>query len=203
MRFRNTSFDQAARVKARWIPKDALPVTEDPTLGVVYVYPWVKGDMKRYGAVAYSGTAQKSDWHYICKTDAELDKKIAEYFKLLRDHKERVKARRKESYAGHQLVIGDILTYSWGYDQTNVDWFRVTRTTQNFVWLQPIAAEMIYDEGCGPMSGKETIKLDEHLKPIDLDKPETKHKAEKLTVYMAHGCASKWTGDKQYVSWYH
>ena len=34
--------------------------------------------------------------------------------------------------------IGDIFYTSWGYDQRNVDFFEVVRTTAKTVWLQPI-----------------------------------------------------------------
>src|SRR5437762_1778647 len=105
------------RVKARWIPKGALPVEEESKLGVVYVYTRTaqqSPDGKpRFGAVAYSGTSFKSDWHYVYRTDKELDAKIEQYFAGLREHQARVKRYREESFKGHSLVVGDILTYSW------------------------------------------------------------------------------------------
>ncbi|MGH8277889.1 MAG: hypothetical protein ACRETH_14465 [Steroidobacteraceae bacterium] len=35
---------------------------------------------------------------------------------------------------------GDVLAYSWGYDQTNIEFFEVTRATAKSVWLRAIAA---------------------------------------------------------------
>lgn len=34
---------------------------------------------------------------------------------------------------------GMILVSTWGYEQTNVDFYLVTRTTERTVWLRPIA----------------------------------------------------------------
>ncbi len=48
---------------------------------------------------------------------------------------------------------GAILYSSWGYDQTNVDWYMVTRTTRASAWIVPMAA---HEEQTGFMSGQAT-----------------------------------------------
>lgn len=40
----------------------------------------------------------------------------------------------KESFA-----VGDILYSSWGYDQTNIDFYQVVRTTAKSVWVKKLA----------------------------------------------------------------
>lgn len=190
----------------RWIPKNALPITE-PGLGVVYVYPYAnpvhETEKPRYGVVAYREKARKSDFHYTYRSDAEVDRKIEEFFNNIRAHKAVVAERREKEFAGHSFHVGDIVTNSWGYDQTNVDWYRVSRTTKNYVWLIPVCARLIPSEGCGPMSGQESLAIDENLKPIDAtDAKETKHRASGDYVTMRHGCGSKHTGGQEYVSWY-
>lgn len=187
--------------RTRWIPKDSLPI-EQEGLGVVYVYPIDGREGKVYGAIAYAFKRTKADWHHIYKTDAKLDVAIEEWFNRLRGHLQHVKTMRAEYNKPHNFKVGDIVTNSWGYDQTNVDWYRVTRTTEHYVWLKPVAATLQTDEGAGPMSGYERLALDENLKPIDLDKPEQKHKASGNGVTMKYGVGSKWTGESQYSSWY-
>ena len=34
---------------------------------------------------------------------------------------------------------GTILVSTWGYDQTNVDFYEVTRATQHTLWMRPLA----------------------------------------------------------------
>lgn len=46
---------------------------------------------------------------------------------------------------------GAILYSSWGYDQTNVDWYMVTRTTRASAWIVPMSA---HEEQTGFMSGQ-------------------------------------------------
>ncbi len=186
------------RNTTRYIPKNAIPIDE-PELGTVYVYPAGGG---KYGAIAYVPKAFRKSWHYAFKTDAKLDKYIEDWFNGLRLHKKAVEERKAIDNAPHTLKVGDIITNSWGYDQTNVDWYRITRTTEHYVWLKPIAGHLMTGEGCAPMAGYESLALDENLKPIDGDGPETKHKASMDRVTMKHGSGSKWQGEKLYSSWY-
>lgn len=36
------------------------------------------------------------------------------------------------------VKVGDIFTYSWGYDQTNVDFYQVVRCTTKTVWVRRV-----------------------------------------------------------------
>src|ERR1041385_3240650 len=177
------------RNNSRYIPEHSLPI-EEAGLGTVYVYPAAHRDGKTYyGARAYRPKAIKADWAYIFKSDAELDKKIAAWFDGIRQHKQTVANRRAKDFAGHDFKVGDIVTNSWGYDQTNVDWYVVNRTTKNYVWLKPICARLVSEEsqGYSPMAGVESVLLDENLKPVEGDGPETKHRASGDYISMRHG----------------
>lgn len=182
----------------RYVPKNATPIAEDG--GVVYVYPYnAPMGGRYYGVIAYRGNAHKSEFHYTYKTDAQVDKKIAEFFQSIRDHKKRVADRRAQDNAGHTFKVGEIVTNSWGYDQTNVDWYAVTRITKNYVWLRPVCAEL--ESATGAMSGKEALVLDANLKPIFTEKGvETKHKASGDYVTMRHGCGSRYKGGSLHSS---
>jgi hypothetical protein len=187
----------------RHIPQNSIPVEHGNGLGVAYVYR-VGGD--RYAVIAYSGKRSKADFHYSFKTIERAHDQIEYWFNCLTARAQRVKDRRKVSYDPHTLKVGDIITNSWGYDQTNVDWYVITKATKNFVWLQPIAAQI---EATGHMSGasqpfvnvsgddpsKWGIKL--------LNEPVQKHKATGSTVCMECGVGSKWDGRTLYASWYH
>lgn len=43
----------------------------------------------------------------------------------------------------HQYLIGDILYTSWGYEQTNVTFWQIIKTTDKSVWLRPIAKKTV------------------------------------------------------------
>ena len=42
-----------------------------------------------------------------------------------------------------ELKVGDVLTSSWGYDQTNVDFYQVIKTTKTMVTLQQIEGTVV------------------------------------------------------------
>lgn len=39
--------------------------------------------------------------------------------------------------------VGDILYSSWGYDQTNIEFFKVVKTSEFSVWIQKVGSEVI------------------------------------------------------------
>lgn len=40
----------------------------------------------------------------------------------------------------HDIKVGDVFTYSWGYEQTNIDFFQVVSTTEKTVSIRKITA---------------------------------------------------------------
>jgi hypothetical protein len=60
--------------------------------------------------------------------------------------------------ADNKLETGDILVASWGYDQTNVDFYEVTEVAGKYVTLRKVAAasaNSASDAGrCVPQSGQ-------------------------------------------------
>jgi hypothetical protein len=102
------------------------------------------------------------------------------------------------------LKVGAILKSSWGYDQTNVDFYVVTKGAEvgRFLGLAKIASTLIPSAGFSPMAGKCTAAL------VD-GKPQIIGEAfkAKLTEYgsvKVRSCARAWLWDGQpaYVSWY-
>jgi hypothetical protein len=63
-----------------------------------------------------------------CISAAEKDAAVAHFEAKIREHetrkqiraKERALAREKTMLKGNPYRVGDILYYSWGYDQTNI-----------------------------------------------------------------------------------
>lgn len=189
---------QEMRVAGRYIPKDSIEVQGE--LGVVYVYR----TGRRYAAIAYKGTAKHASFHYGYPDMDSVDQAICNFFGSLAERSERMATYRADSYKPHTFKAGDIVTNSWGYDQTNVDWYRVVRTTASFVWLQPICG---HTEETGFMSGRSLPAVDvDGSNPNAwkfMDKGEvTKHKATGSNVSMKYGSGSKWDGREKYESWY-
>ncbi len=81
------------------------------------------GMLLSYG---FQGNARKPVWHFRFRNAEQREEFIANKIAMRKAHfsrkAERASARKN---AAHSLVVGDILSASWGYDQTNVDFYEV------------------------------------------------------------------------------
>lgn len=96
---------------------------EKEIAGFAAYYKFLAG--KHYGMVFY-GKQSKPFWHYSFKSLDALIVKVKnalESHKRSLDHKNKRKAEKKAFVSS--LRVGDLMKSSWGYDQTNVDWFQV------------------------------------------------------------------------------
>lgn len=87
---------------------------------------------------------------YFFATDARREEWIKEKMTNIKsriDYNEKSKAAKKEAVSGHTFKVGDILYQSWGYDQTNIDFFQVVEVLPKSVKIRPICQNMV--EGSG------------------------------------------------------
>jgi hypothetical protein len=99
------------------------------------------------------------------------------------------------------LEVGAILYGSWGYDQTNIDFFRVEQVKNGWAVLQDIESVEISD-GPGSMTGR--------VVPVDPHQPIGKPMRRKVGECMGKPClkicsyeyAFPWDGKPKFVSHY-
>jgi hypothetical protein len=96
----------------------------------------------------------------------------------------------------HSLKVGDILYSSWGYDQTNISFYVVTRTTGHYVWLRGLAQD---GTETGFMAG--TCRPATPLQPTG---EEHKHKASSSgsVALSSYEHASLWDGRPKHYTAY-
>lgn len=63
------------------------------------------------------------------------------------------KEARKNALKINPFQVGDLMYDSWGYDQTNIDFYQVLEIKNKSVVLQPINGKMIPSEGYSSMAG--------------------------------------------------
>jgi hypothetical protein len=110
-----------SRTREDYIPAGAEK--QEQADAVVYTYPTRRGP----GAVAFVGRATKPKWHFVFQSEAARNEHIERLFAdrvRMADDRARAKAEKTRP---HTVKEGDFLVDSWGYEQTNVDWFQVTR----------------------------------------------------------------------------
>lgn len=187
----------------RWIPPESEEIQHPRGLGVCYLYP--SRDGRGMVALAYAGKQTKAVFH--CQYSdfggtSAIEKaraKIASFWQSLEHWESEKASRRAKRQEAHTLQVGDVVVNSWGWEQTNVDFYRVVKTSANFVWLAELGSQMVPGRDVSAMSG--------YCIPATSDKhsgkPAIKHRADSSGyVHFKHGGGSKWDGGPQYVSWY-
>src|SRR6478736_6785039 len=107
-----------------YIPQGARRVKHKYSSALVYLYE-AAGQVK---ALAFHGRAQKPDWHYRWPDNergrAMREARVREHFAKWGEWEGRERDRRAKP---HGLKVGDVLRASWGYDQTNIDYYEVVK----------------------------------------------------------------------------
>ena len=105
----------------------------------------------------------------------------------------------------HSLREGNILYSSWGYDQTNVDFYQVVRITPKKVVLRELQT-LIKETGfmCGEASTLPNLFKDHNKANPNLITCKVSHsKYFGDCVYFRYrGAAQKWDGEPKFASWY-
>lgn len=108
--------------------------------GVVFITPESPGARGciAFWTDAYNWNAKKGSRYRAQRTAENAEEEVEYFLNGLAKHRASVKERRAERTAPHTLKVEDILYASWGYDQTNIDYYKVTKTTKHTVDLVKI-----------------------------------------------------------------
>ncbi|MEE9158930.1 MAG: hypothetical protein V3U60_11150 [Gammaproteobacteria bacterium] len=100
-------------------------------------------------AIVFGGKRSKPDFWFRFPTEERREAKITEWAESQKQRVEATKARRKSQYAQpHGLTIDSVLYTSWGYDQTNVDFYKVVETKgKTMVKIVPIGSKQVRENG--------------------------------------------------------
>jgi len=141
---------------------------------------------------------EKIVFAYRFKTEEEREKYIANFLaKEQTKAIEKANAKQKFLEAKKELVnpykVGDILYDSWGYDQTNIDFYQVIKAGPKSIQIRSI--KQINRGECGFMS--EYVAPD---KDHFCSEPKTKVlqmlKSGEVYIASRHGWISKWNREK-------
>ncbi len=117
------------------------------------------GDSNRYLFLAYIGRQSKPAAFYHFKTE-EARNAYGERWKAERGRVlDAKKVRKAEARKPHSLKVGDVLYTSWGYEQTNVEFYEVLAVRGCVVDLRELAKDVTeYSHGmqgrCVPKPGQ-------------------------------------------------
>jgi hypothetical protein len=156
-------------------------------------------------AKAISGKRTKNDWHYRFKTDEKRQEYINKY---LSDRaasiaykvkcKNEKSAEKSKLNAVEQFPIGSIVYSSWGYDQTNLDYYQVVGHFGRIGCTLVSIGQTRNGEGYrdAAMCMPDTTK-----KGNEILKARQTHKSRLSLAGSRYGL-SLWDGRPNYSSWY-
>lgn len=151
-------------------------------------------------AIFFTGKQSKPTFHYSFKDVESMKKKINETISRLMSWED-MKAARKEERKNEvsEVKVGDLFVSSWGYEQTNVDFYQCVETKgkRTFV-IRPISGKMTNKSTGNGMACFMTPVKDAFLDPEKY--PPLTKSSFNLTSYSS---LSKTTeGSEHYCSWY-
>lgn len=179
----------------RFIPANAETRDFPAAAVVAYCYQSDRGP----AFVAYKGRQGKAARHYAFPDSERRDASLAAFVKQETEAQDWKRARRE---AGHGLDVGDIVYSSWGYEQTNVDFFEIVRVPSGRSAVVRKIEQDTIESAPGSMCGKTTPKPGQ----FEATAKEATHRAAGLHSLIggksARGSLSKWEGRPCGVSWY-
>jgi hypothetical protein len=124
--------------------------------GVAYA---LKPGPKYVTVTVWLGKAGKPADHLLCKTEADALEVVGKRLKQraayrLQESKRKAARAEAANKMRAEIKVGDILVYSWGYEQTNIDYFQVVEKSPSgaTVKVREIASKTV--ESTGPMSAR-------------------------------------------------
>jgi hypothetical protein len=136
-----------------YIPKNATKVSDKQSDAIAYLSINSRG--KPRATIFYGQQAKPvSDYYYA--TDERRSDAVARAFESRRQSLARKNERRQQRKDFvHTAQVGDIYRTSWGYDQTNVEYFQIVEVKGKHAVLREIGAESVdtcHDQGrCIPL----------------------------------------------------
>ena len=101
-------------------------------------------------AMGFGGKRAAPDFHFTFADELKRNNYVSRYIDTLRDRKKTKDERKAKAKAfEHTLKADDILYSSWGYDQTNIDFYQVTKLVgKKSIELRKISGAIDHHDGC-------------------------------------------------------
>jgi len=131
--------------RASFIPKDNPTLKREDTPEGLEIWSWeMEGAIM---AAAWAGKADKPLWYRRFRDDAARSRSIVDqvisYEAQVAEKRKRLEEKKNFQ---HGLQVGDLLYSSWGYDQTNINFYQVTSLKGKQVGIRPVDGKVVREE---------------------------------------------------------
>lgn len=120
-----------------------------------------------------------------------------------RKEEEKIKRKKDNENAVNLLNIGDILYDSWGYEQTNIDFYQVVDIKGKSAYIRPIASEIVPGSEGNMSANVRPIK--DKFTSDEVQRKVIQAYGNNVFLKSKFGSISKYDGgdDGVYSSWYY
>jgi hypothetical protein len=187
----------APPMTARDILTRGLTLAQEGTAFAIYT-----ADVPKIRAMGFRGKSCKPVFNWSFRSQEHRDQFVGDWTRKTMAatlRKLDAQAQRRAAAAAFDASkvykAGDVLVYSWGYDQTNVDLLVVVSIKSRCsLEVAPIAGKLT--ESTGHMAGYITPQ------PDQLTGPARVARVGEHGIKANHGHFAKWSGRPVYCSWY-
>lgn len=185
-----------------YIKKGAMKIAPKDLPVVFYVEnrEYDKTLIGHHAAMCFIGKQSKPAWYYSFRNGQQMFSKIKEQIEGVRASEERKAKEKAERSKPHSLKVGDILVSSWGYDQTNVDFYKVKKLIgKSMVELIAVGSDTVEGSGYDHGMACEVVAIPqaEYGEPF-----KKKANSTNYVSLNSYSSAGKWDGSPMYKSWY-
>lgn len=130
------------KIASRWVPQNAEVIERESLRAIAYLYKDARGTCC---AVGYKGKAVKAAFHHRYGSEESRGNAINRWFAgLQRDEEVKAAVREAKKHFECSLQVGQIVYTTWGYEQTNVDFYEVVGLKgEKTVLLRELKAEIV------------------------------------------------------------
>ena len=117
--------EKRAAYRKSMIRDGSTPDSRNSEAGECWLYDYTgQAAGQKFVVMAFRGKAGKPEFHYSYRTAEQREHKIAEFFAGIAAHQEYKAKQNAIANGPHDVKPGDIFVCSWGYDQTNIDYYQ-------------------------------------------------------------------------------
>jgi len=189
----------------RYIPAGSREVPHPDNLGVAFVRdtPYGPTQKLRFEVIAYTGRARRHTFFETHTSAESRDRRVKGFFDGLSARATAMRQAREGRTRPHTLKAGDILHHSWGYEQTNCDYYQVLSATAHSAISREIVAATV--EGSTYSHGMADMRVP--VKDAFCGEPVTVringyNQVAASKGSFSYGCVSRWDGKAHNCSWY-
>jgi hypothetical protein len=182
-----------------YLPKEVrgTPPTYDHPEGtdlVIWAWEGTLGqDTGKPYAIVFAGKQSKPVWYHSFRTLQQRDDMVRNtiegYKKSFAEKLRRIEERKNFV---HDFKEGDILYSSWGYDQTNIDFYQVTKIIGKAIEIREIAKDV--DTHKSHEYSDAVVPVPNHF----TGPPKRKIPTDRCVKLTSFSSACKWDGQPKY-----